>query len=180
MMLHNNPSKSQRQLQGMTLVEVVMAVAIVAIVFGGTINAYIQASKQVEWSGYSMAAQSLAQETIEQARAAMWDPAQSPPINEVTNLNVLSPSITYSNNGTYIWTGYLTNILDVPYSGTNYTVATNFVTVQMVYLDGYTNVMAQFIRVDCVWPFNYRSSPICFTNTVCTMMAPDNRDPNSL
>jgi len=126
-----------------------------------------------------MAAQSLAQETIEQARSSVWDPAEYPPLNEVTNLNLIPSSISF-NATTLTWTGFTTNILDVPYAGTNYTVATNFVTVQLVYFNGYTNVMGQFIRVDCVWPFNYRATPRCFTNTVATMIAPDNRDPNTL
>jgi hypothetical protein len=158
----------------MTLIEVVMAMTIVALVFGGSIEAYIQSSQRIEWSGYSMAAQSLAQETVEQALASVWDP--SIPENEVTNLNVQGASY---NASTLTWTGYNTSTLDVPYSGTNYVTATNYITIKQIFINGYSNVLGQVIRVDCVWPFGFRGGSPCFTNTVCTLMAPDNRDPSS-
>jgi len=164
----------RRKLAGMTLVEVIMAMAIVALVFCGTIEAYIQSSQRIEWSGYSMAAQSLAQATIEQTLAGVWDPCI--PENESTNLNVMSSSY---NANTLTWTGYCTNILDVPYSGTNFVIATNFITIQQISINGYSNVWGQVVRVDCVWPFGFRAGSPCFTNTVCTLMAPDNRDPST-
>ena len=37
------------------------------------------------------------------------------------------------------------------------------------------NVQAQFLRVDTVWPYTSRGPVIYFTNTVCTIVAPDNR-----
>ena len=180
MLLLQKPNERRRKLAGMSLVEVVLALAIVSLIFGGTIDAYVQSSKRIEWSGYSMAAQALAQETVEQAKAGLWDPAENPPINEVTNLNLLPYSIHYTSTATnQTWTGYNTNILDVPYSGTNYVVATNFVTITEININGYANVLGQVIRVDCVWPFGFRAGSPCFTNTVCTLMAPDNRDPNT-
>jgi len=91
-------------------------------------------------------------------------------------LNLLN---TNYNAGTQTFTGYTTSILDVPYSTTNYIIATNFVTVQFVAINGFTNVLGQFIRVDCVWPFGFRGGVPCFTNTVCTMISPDNRDPST-
>ena len=38
---------------GFTLIEVVISTAIVALVFGGVITAYIQSGMRVQWSGYS-------------------------------------------------------------------------------------------------------------------------------
>ena len=157
---------------GFTLVEVVMSTAIVALVFGGIITAYIQSGMRVQWSGYSLAAQSLATSILEQAKSGVWDPAQAVPINNLTNLNLLGTSY---NATTQTYTGYSTAILDVPYSNTNYTVATNYVTVQLLYVSGVTNVQMQFVRVDSVWPFQLRKANLYFTNTVCTMVAPDNR-----
>jgi len=162
----------------MTLIEVAISMAIVALLFGSTIQAYIQSGQRVAWTGYSLAAQALAQQTIEQARSALWDPGQPSSPNQITNLNVVAGSGSY-NTGTRTWTGYATNILDVPYSANNYTVATNFVTVQMVYLDGSSNCPAEFVRVDCVWPYGLRTGMQYFTNTVSTLIAPDNRDPSS-
>jgi prepilin-type N-terminal cleavage/methylation domain-containing protein len=161
---------------GMTLIEVVVSTAIMAVVFGGVISGYIQSGLRVQWSGYSMAAQSMATEVMEQAKSGIWDPTQATPINSLTNLNLLSPSY---NTATKTYTGYSTGILDVPYSGTNFTLATNYVSVQMVYLSGFTNVQMQSIRVDTVWPFAIRAQNLYFTNTVCTLMAPDNRGPNT-
>ena len=77
---------------GMTLGEVLIATAIVALVFGGIITSYIQSGKRVQWSGYALAAQSLANEVLEQARAASWDPTQTPPVNNLTNMNLKSTS----------------------------------------------------------------------------------------
>jgi prepilin-type N-terminal cleavage/methylation domain-containing protein len=157
---------------GFTLIEVVISTAIVAVVFGGVITSYVQSGMRVQWSGYSLAAQSLATAVLEQAKSGVWDPAQAVPINNLTNLNLRSPSY---NSSTKTYTGYSTAILDVPYSSTNFTVATNFVTVQLIYVSGVTNVQMQFVRVDTVWPFQLRQANLFFTNTVCTMVAPDNR-----
>ena len=157
---------------GFTLIEVVISTAIVALVFGGVITAYIQSGMRVQWSGYSLAAQSLATEVLEQAKSGVWDPAQAVPVNNLTNLNLLSTSY---NNSTHTYTGYSTAILDVPYAGTNFTLATNYVTVQLVYVSGVSNVQMQFVRVDTVWPFQLRKLNLLFTNTACTMVAPDNR-----
>src|ERR1700744_3490140 len=104
-----------------TLVEVVMCLAIVALVFAGIINAYIQSGLRLEWTGYSLAAQSLAIETVEEARCSVWDPTQTPPVNEITNFM----NMTY-NSSSQVWSGYATNILDIPYESTNYVMATNF------------------------------------------------------
>lgn len=155
-----------------TLVEVVISLAIVGLVFGGVINSYIQSGVRVQWAGYSLAAQSLAVQVIEQAKAGIWDPTQS--VNNLTNMNLLSPSY---NSSTATYTGYSTGILDVPYSGNNYTLATNFVTVQMVSVSGQTNVQMQFVRVDTVWPFFARGRNLVFTNSVATMIGPDDRQP---
>ena len=159
----------------MTLGEVLIATAIVALVFGGIIVSYIQSGMRVQWSGYTLAAQSLANEVLEQARSASWDPTQTPPVNNLTNMNLLSPSY---NAATLTYSGYSTAILDVPYASTNYILATNYVTLQRINVNGSANVQLQFLRVDTVWPFSLRQTNLYFTNTVCTMIAPDNRAVN--
>jgi len=58
-----------RHLSGFTIVEVVIAVLISTIVFATVIYAYVGANDRAEWSAYSLAAQSLAMQGIEQARA---------------------------------------------------------------------------------------------------------------
>jgi prepilin-type N-terminal cleavage/methylation domain-containing protein len=162
----------QRRARAFTLVEVLIAATILGLVFAGIINSYIQSGLRVQWSGYSLAAQSQASSVLEQLRSASWDPTQSGTNNnQVVNMNLTS-QVYNATNQTY--TGYSVGILDVPYSTTNYTMATNFVTVQMVFVGGVSNVQMQFIRVDTVWPFGLRRNAI-FTNTVSTMIAPDNR-----
>jgi prepilin-type N-terminal cleavage/methylation domain-containing protein len=155
---------------GFTLAEVLIASAIVGVVFGGIINCYIQSGIRIQWTGYSLAAQSLANQKLEQVRSASWDPTIG--VNQLTNLNLTSASYS-SSNQTY--TGYTTTILDVPYSGTNSTLATNYITVQMVNISGATNITMQFVRVDTVWPFTFRQGTQIFTNTISTMLAPDDR-----
>ncbi len=170
--LRRTPGGARRRSQaGLTLVEVLIAMAIVGLVFGGVINCYIQGGQRVQWTGYSLAAQSLASTITEQVRSATWDPAQANPVNNMTNLNL--SGVSY-NTGTRTYTGYSVGILDIPYSSTNFVLATNFVTVQMIYVGGVTNVQMQFIRVDTVWPFSIRGNKY-FTNTVSTMVAPDDR-----
>jgi prepilin-type N-terminal cleavage/methylation domain-containing protein len=161
--------------RGFTLVEVVVAVAIIALVFGGMIAAYIQAGQQAEWAGYSLAAQAIGTHQIEQARSAVWDYSISK--NELTNLNLLS--WTY-NTSTKVGTGYATNILDLPISGTNVVVVTNYVTVKMLNLTGFTNAQVQMVMVDTVWPFVRRGASRYYTNRTATYFGPDNRDMSSL
>ena len=165
---------------GFTLVEAVIAACIVALVFAGIIQAYLLSGRRLQWSGYSLAAQSLALQSIEQARATVWDPAQTPPVNEITNLNLMGTTLsTYSN--TFTFTGYSTNILDIPYSGTNYVIATNYVTVVMTNFRGNVNVQEQVVTVQTVWPYYIGADSInqYFTNTVSTIISPDNRDPST-
>lgn len=158
-----------------TLVEVVIALAISAILFGGIILGNTFACRRAEWAGYSLAAQSLAVQQVEQARAAVWYPS----LNEVTNLNLIG--WTY-NSGTRVGTGQSVSILDIPIAGTNNIVyATNFVTIRMISLNNTVTppVYVQMVQVDTVWLFKVGKSQL-FTNTVATYIAPDNRDPDTL
>lgn len=158
-----------------TLVEVTFAIMIVAVVLGGMTVAYTQATRRAQWSGYQLAAQALAIQTLEQARSAVWD--QSLKVNQLTNLNLSSWS--YSAG---VMTGYSWTNLDLPISGTNFIRATNFVTTSMLYLNGTTNppVQIQMVRVDTVWPFTWGNVNRFYTNTISTYCAPDNRDPSTL
>ena len=157
-----------------TLVEVVISTAIVALVFAGIIKAYIQTGLRLEWTGYSLAAQSLALETIEQARSTLWDPTQYPPVNEIYSLNLMG---TATNATTATWTGYTTNTLDIPVpnGGTN-VVATNYVSVQMSCVSTYSAVQMEVVTVQTVWPFIRYGNNVYFTNTIATIITPDNRN----
>jgi prepilin-type N-terminal cleavage/methylation domain-containing protein len=94
------PAPSNR---GFTLTEVVVALGISALLFAGLILGFTQSAQRAEWSAYNLAAQNLAQQGVEQARAANWDPLAPAPIDNCTQTNF--PPIG-------------TNILDVPVAGT--------------------------------------------------------------
>jgi hypothetical protein len=165
-----------RGCEAFTILEIAISSAIVVMVFAGIIKAYVQSGQRLEWTGYSLAAEALAIQTIEQARATVWDPAQTPPLNELTNLNLMGMSY---NSSSLTLTGFTTNILDVPYESTNYVMATNFVTIQMLNINGNTNVQEQVVTVQTVWPFYIRASNLFFTNTVSTIISADNRAPQT-
>src|SRR5947207_2564598 len=101
------------QTAGFTLAEVVIASALAAISMAGIIYGYIQSAKFAEFTSYSLAAQSMALQRVEQCRASKWDPLGYPPIDELVATN-------FSNQ---------VNILDIPISGTNIVYATNFTVI---------------------------------------------------
>src|SRR5256885_420469 len=74
--------ESLRGVAAFTLAEVVVCLAIVALLFGGIITGYMQGAYRAEWAGYNLAAQAQALQQLEQAKAAMWDNSH----NEFTNI----------------------------------------------------------------------------------------------
>jgi type II secretory pathway pseudopilin PulG len=164
---------------GFTLVEVVISIAVTGLVFAGVLNGYVQSARNAEWSGYSLAAQALAVQQIEQGRSAVWDYSTGSGRNELTNLNLVN--LQYDST-TKTATGYSWSTLDLPYSGTNVVRATNYVTIRMLYFNNNANppVQLQMMQVDTVWPFTVGTAARYFTNSVATYFAPDNRDPNTL
>ena len=164
---------------GLSLVELLIAVGLVGLLYGTILTSYMSTAIRLEWTGDSLAAQACGVKCLEQARSAVWDPALGK--NEVTNLNL----VAYSwNAGTLTLTGYTTNIVDIPYKGTNYLLATNFITIQTVTENNSAvlPVQLQMLRVDTVWPFSGWGgySVRLYTNTIITYIAPDNRDPSTL
>src|ERR1039458_7246431 len=103
-------ARPKRNGAAFTLAEVVIAIAIMGMVFSGTIYGYVQATKRAQWSGYSLAAQALAIQQIEQVRSAQWDVYKS--IDDSTNLVLNSWSY---NASTRVLTGYSWTNLDIPY-----------------------------------------------------------------
>jgi prepilin-type N-terminal cleavage/methylation domain-containing protein len=137
--------------RGFTLVEVVTATAISALTMAATIYGYGLTTRRAEWAGYSLAAQSLAMQGLEQARAAKWDPWSSNTNSDLLKSTNFPPQI---------------KTLDLPISGTNVVYATNFWTISTIS----TNPNLRMIRVDCVWKFRNKGP---FTNTTVTYRASD-------
>jgi prepilin-type N-terminal cleavage/methylation domain-containing protein len=171
--------KGAGRARGFTLAEVAIAMAIVTMIFAGIILAYTQAAFRAEWTGYSLAAEALAVKQIEQARSARWDPASigptGVPVNELYQLNLLGSNY---NSGSQTLTGYSWTNLDLPSNGTNVLRATNFVTVKPV--SSTSNGSNISVRVDTVWSFRWRSETKLYTNSICTYIAPDNKDSSDL
>lgn len=133
-----------------TLVEVVIASAIAAVSVGTTLYGYVIAMERAEWSAYSLAAQSLATQRLEQCRACKWDPLAFPPEDELTVANFPTEVA----------------ILDIPISGTNVVYATNYTKI----LNVSGTPPLRMIRVDCVWNFLGRRN---YTNSIATYRSPD-------
>jgi prepilin-type N-terminal cleavage/methylation domain-containing protein len=142
--------------KGFTLPEVMISLAIAAIAFAGMITVYVQSSYRAEWTGYSLAAQSLAIQQLEQARAARWDISTTPIINEITNV----PPVTSA-------------ILDLPVNGTNVTWATNYTTITSIPIANTVGASVYMVRVDTAWPFVWGGTRRYYTNTVADYFAPD-------
>lgn len=146
-------SRRQEDVSGFTLVEVVIAVFISTIVFATVVYAYIGANDRAEWSAYSFAAQSLATQSIEQARTAQWVPETWPALDDLGVTNYMQ-----------------VNVLDIPLSGPP-VLATNYVSITTV-----TNSPdIRQLRADCVWRFvtRYHGAAGPFTNTAVTFRAAD-------
>lgn len=143
-------SERNRRTVAFTLAEVLIAMSISVLIMGSIIYGYLGTATRVEWNAYSLAAQSLALQRIEQARSCKWDPEASPPIDQLVASN-FPPEV---------------NILDIPVSGTNIVYATNFTTITEISSDPPTKCVV----VQCVWNFKGRRN---YTNTVVTYRAPD-------
>lgn len=132
------------------MVEVLVSLVLAVLSTGGIVSGYILSANRAEWSAYSLAAQSLAMQRVEQARAAKWDPSAFPSADDLQSTNF----------------PLAVEILDIPISGTNIVYATNLTTITTVS----ANPPLKMVRVDCVWRFTNRG---LFTNTVATYRAPD-------
>jgi type II secretory pathway pseudopilin PulG len=145
--------RGRHGVSGFTLVEVVIAVLISTIVFATVIYAYVGANDRAEWSAYSLAAQSLAFQGIEQARAAQWDPESWPVIDKL-------PVTNYTR----------VEKLDLLVSGTP-VLATNYVSISTIA----TSPQIRQLRADCVWVLvsRYHGAAGPFTNTAVTFRASD-------
>ncbi|MBI2929689.1 MAG: type II secretion system protein [Verrucomicrobia bacterium] len=144
------PEDQRSTAKAFTLVEVIIALAIMSLMISGIVSGYVVSALRAEWSAFSLAAHSLALQKLEQTRAAKWDPQGWPPVDELVSSNF---PVTV-------------DVLDVPISGTNILYATSTTTITTVS----TSPPLRSIRVDTVWPFMQRGS---FTNTIVTYRAPD-------
>jgi type II secretory pathway pseudopilin PulG len=150
-----------KAMRAFTLVEVTVAIFILAMVIAGVLYGYVQANRMAEWSSMSYAAESYASEGAEQARAADWYPRNWPVTNGPGTMDELPPT-------NYI----ISDILDIPSKGkpgaTNSSYwATDFVSVANVTI----NPPLRQIRSDCRWIFPPTGR--VYSNTIILLRAPD-------
>jgi type II secretory pathway pseudopilin PulG len=140
-----------------TLPEVVIAVGIIMLVFGAIITSYIQSAYRAEWAGYSLAAQAAAIQQLEAAKSAVWDPLQTPVMDQISQL----PLVT-------------STLLALPVSGTNMVYVTNYTTVALLqYQVNGVSYSNYFVTVNTVWPFRWKTQTVYFTNTIADYYAPE-------
>ena len=135
---------------GFTLVETMVSITILGLVFAGTLLTYTRAEQRAEWSGYSLAAQSLCEKTMEQFHAVLWDTQETPVYN-----------------GTLIIPLNSTNLLDIPVSGTNAVYATTTATITSFTQAGPSYY--EMITVNTFWSWEGQT----FTNSLVAYRAPD-------
>jgi prepilin-type N-terminal cleavage/methylation domain-containing protein len=133
---------------GLTLAEVVVALAITGVVFAGVFKGYQLASRRAMYASYSQAADALAMQQLEQIITAMWVPSQG-----ITNL--FTPSLVATQ----------VNPLGMPTISNNIVYATNYASISMVS----QNPPYAMIQVQCVW--NFMGMGV-FTNTVAVLRGP--------
>ena len=139
-----------RAQRGMTLIEVVIALAIAALGTVAIITGYLFTVTSAEKSALSLAANSRAMERIEEVRAAQWDTSLFPAADELSATNFPDEVV----------------ILDASGASAAVTYGTNHVIIS----DISSSPPLRRIRVDCTWRF-YKGN--VFTNTIETCRAPD-------
>lgn len=138
--------KRKSRCAGVTLVEIVMSLVIVAMSIGGIMSLYTQAAVNAEWSAHSLSAQMMALSGLEQARAAKYDPLGGTDELVATNFPV---QVDKLDTGTSLGVA---------------TYATNTTTISQIS----TNPSIKMIKVDCTWTFPRKG---LFTNSVYTYRA---------
>ena len=142
--------EAARTQMGMTLIEVLIALAIAGLGIGAVISGYFFTVTTAERSALSLAANAKALERVEQVRAAQWDTSLFPPLDELTSTNFPDELVILDSSGTS----------DALTYGTNHVVIS----------DISASPPLRRIRVDCTWKL-YNGKVM--TNTIETCRAPD-------
>ncbi len=135
---------------GMTLVEVVIALAISVMLIAGIASGYIYCVTLATKADLAQVASAKALERLEQARTAIWDISSWPVVDELVATNFPDEQVT----------------LDMP--GTNSSGTTAIIQTTIAQFS--SNPPAKLIHVDCIWNFR-GTEPM--TNSIETCRAPD-------
>lgn len=143
-------SKAGKKHRGFTLIEQMFALLLAGITVSAVVSGFWQSVQQAEWSAHSLAAQSLAQQSMEQARAAKWDPNASPSVDQLQQTNF----------------PVRIEVMDIPSGRGQDLLATNRTTIRVIS----EHPPLRMIEVECTWRFGNRK---VYTNTIATYRAPD-------
>jgi hypothetical protein len=144
---------SRAQALGMTLAEVVVALAVASLTVGGLIGGYVSSMLATEKASLSLAANTRAFERLEDTHGAIWNVASWPVVDQLAGTNFPAKLV----------------ILDLSGQGAGITYGTNYTTITQVSLAP----QLRRVRVDCVWRFQSRQFSTLVTNTVETLRGPD-------
>ena len=144
------PGRGFRAQAGMTLAEVVVALALASLTVASLVGGYITSMLAGEKASLSLAAHTRAIERLEDTHGARWSILSWPMVDELVATNFPTKLV----------------ILDLSGQGPGVTYGTNYTTITQVSLAP----QLRRVRVDCVWPFQNRQF---FTNTVETLRGPD-------
>ena len=138
---------------GMTLAEVVVALAISSLTVLSLVGGYISSTVAAEKARLSLAANTRAQERLEDTHAAIWNISGWPVVDQLVATNFPAKVV----------------VIDLSGQGAGITYGTNYTTISQV------SVAPQLrrIRVDCIWQFQSALFSTVFTNTVETLRGPD-------
>ncbi|HTD87372.1 MAG TPA: hypothetical protein VK850_12410 [Candidatus Binatia bacterium] len=137
-------------LRGFALSEVVISIAVSALSVAAVVSSSVLSARSADWISHSTAADASAGTRMEQTRAAKWDTAATPVIDELVNGNFPSTVVP----------------LYVPVVGGAMLYGTNRVTISQV-ADA---PPLKMVQVECVWSLPERGP---FTNSVVMYRSPD-------
>jgi Tfp pilus assembly protein PilV len=139
-----------QRLRGITLSEVVISIAVSTLSVAAVVSSSVLSARSADWISHSTAADAVANARMEQTRAAKWDSAAAPVIDELTAGNFPLEVVP----------------LQVPIVGNARLYGTNRVTITAV-----SDVPPlKMVQVECVWSYPERGP---FTNSVVMYRSPD-------
>jgi prepilin-type N-terminal cleavage/methylation domain-containing protein len=141
---------------GMTLVEVVVALAITGLMVAGIVEGYIFCTTSTVKDSLYMAANARAMQRLEETRGATWAPYRAQPVDELTTNNFPDePNI----------------VLDLSASSSTPTLATLHTDISQISPSASSPLSppVRKVHVDCIWQFKGQ----IITNSIETCRAPD-------